>query len=98
MSSRTGEGLEHLKAAIQAALVGEEPGGVGLRLASERQRDLFRAAAAAARAAADALSPGGPAVAVEQVYEGLEALDSLTGRETRESVMDRLFEKFCVGK
>lgn len=98
VSSRTGAGMEALKIAIQAALVGEEPGGIGLRLASERQRDLFRAAAAAARAAAEALPSGGPAVAAERLYEGLEALDSLTGRETRESVMDRLFEKFCVGK
>jgi tRNA U34 5-carboxymethylaminomethyl modifying GTPase MnmE/TrmE len=32
------------------------------------------------------------------VYEALGALDALTGRDTREAVLDRLFARFCIGK
>ena len=40
----------------------------------------------------------GPAVAAEELYEGLSSLDQLTGRDTREDALDRLFQRFCVGK
>jgi tRNA U34 5-carboxymethylaminomethyl modifying GTPase MnmE/TrmE len=57
-----------------------------------------RAVAEASLAAAVALQRAGPAAAAEFLYEALEALDTLTGQDTRESVLDRLFQRFCVGK
>ena len=64
-----------------------------------RQRDLLWAVSRSAEAARDALAGGlGPAVAAEELYEGLSQLDQLMGRDTREDALDRLFQRFCVGK
>jgi tRNA modification GTPase len=32
------------------------------------------------------------------LYEGLQALDSLTGATTSDDVLHLIFSKFCVGK
>lgn len=99
VSSLTGEGLSALRARVTASLGTEEPGRVGVLLASQRQRDLLAAVAQHARAAAEALRDGaGPAVAVERIYAALAELDALLGRDTREAVLDRLFARFCIGK
>ena len=83
--------------AIAEALVGEEL-GAGLVIASARQRDRLLEVASALRLAAASLPDAGPAVAAEDLYAGLERLDELTGRDTREEVLDRLFSRFCIGK
>ncbi len=99
VSAVTGEGIAALRAALPLAVAGEAPGAVETLIASRRQRDLFAALAAHCAAAAEALRvEAGPAVAVERLYEALATLDGLTGRDTREAVLDRLFARFCVGK
>lgn len=98
-NARTGEGVDALKAAISRALRGELPAGARPMIASARQRDLLWAVSRSAEAARDALAGGlGPAVAAEELYEGLSQLDQLMGRDTREDALDRLFQRFCVGK
>ena len=95
----TGAGVDALRAALPTALRGEDPGEVAAIVASQRQRDAYARLGAHASAAAAALVDGaGAAVAVERVYEALGALDALTGRDTREAVLDRLFARFCIGK
>ncbi len=95
----TGLGVDALRAALPGALRGEVPGEVAGLIASQRQRDAYARLGENAAAAADALrTGGGPAVAVERVYEALSALDVLVGRDTREAVLDRLFARFCIGK
>lgn len=99
VSSTTGAGIDALRDALPAALVGEEPGAVVGVVASQRQRDAFLRLAARAEEGAGALRDGvGAAVAVERVYESLATLDVLVGRDTREEVLDRLFARFCIGK
>lgn len=95
----TGEGVDALRDALPAALRGEDPGEAAVIVASQRQRDAYARLGENAAAAAAALRDGGgPAVAVERVYEALTALDGLVGRDTREAVLDRLFARFCIGK
>jgi tRNA modification GTPase len=95
----TGSGIDALRAALPCALRGEDPGEVAGLVASQRQRDAYARLGANAAAAAAALREGGgPAVAVERVYEALASLDVLVGRDTREAVLDRLFSRFCIGK
>lgn len=98
VSARSGEGLDALRNEICARLVGEEPGGAGLVLASARQRDLLMTAVGHLEAAAAALPVEGPAVAAEQLYAAIEAFGAVSGRDAREGVLDRLFARFCVGK
>lgn len=98
-NARSGEGVPALAQAIPAALLGEAPGAARTILGSARQRDGLLAAAACARGALSALEQqAGFAVAAEELYEGIAHLDALSGRDTRELVLDRLFERFCIGK
>ena len=98
VSSRSGEGIDRLKQEIVKILGGRPVEEAQIMLASQRQRDLFLRMAQFAEEAAENLSFGGPAVAVEALYQAMVALDSLTGQDSREDVLDRLFQRFCVGK
>lgn len=94
----SGQGVPELAEAVRAALLGAPDRAGGAQIASARQRDLLLAVARAARAAVEALPWAGPAVAAEAVVEALVELDALTGKDTREAVLDALFARFCVGK
>ena len=98
VSSRSGAGIEHVKAEVVRALQGRPVAEAQVVVASQRQRDLFLRMAKFSEEAAIHLPFGGPAVAVEVVYQAMAALDSLTGQDSREDVLDRLFQRFCVGK
>jgi len=95
-SAHTGAGLDALRAALVDRLVAAPTGG--LRLGSTRQRDLLRAFADAADAAAEALPLAGPAVAAEEVLRAIGEIDALTGADPREAVLDAVFRRFCIGK
>lgn len=95
----TGRGLDALKTALSGALVGEEPGGAGVWIASRRQQDLLEGVARDLAAAATAWEgEAGPAVAAEEVLSALERLDDVVGHDAREEVLDALFARFCIGK
>ena len=65
----------------------------------QRQRDrLLELGVAVDRALSAMASDAGEAVAAEELYGALERLDALTGRDSREAVLDRLFSRFCIGK
>ena len=98
-SAPRGEGIDALKAAIEEALVGELPGGARLVIASQRQRDLLLGVVAAVEQSREASAgEAGVAIAAEALYGALSRLDAITGRDTREAVLDALFRRFCVGK
>lgn len=95
----TGQGVAELGQAIADALVQEEPGSASLIIASQRQRDLLLGVAEACRESHEALlGPLGVAVSAQVLYGALERLDKLSGRDTREVVLDALFSRFCIGK
>lgn len=94
----TGHGLQPLRDAIRQELGGGDVRAGDPVVASARQRDRLEAVARAADDAAEAMPMAGVAVAAELVMEGLEALDHLTGADTREDVLDALFARFCIGK
>ncbi len=96
VSSRTGEGLDALRAAILSRL-GVDELGAGAVIHSARQAECFSRVATHAQEAASALGEAGPAAAVERLYAAVEALDDTVGG-AREDVLDRLFARFCVGK
>lgn len=98
ISARTGAGLPELRRALRSSLLEGAPRAEGLCIASARQRDVLRSVERAAAEAASALPLAGPAVAAEYVAEALGSLDALTGADTREDVLSRLFARFCIGK
>ncbi|MCB9780449.1 MAG: tRNA modification GTPase [Alphaproteobacteria bacterium] len=98
LSTVTGQGLPALRDALRRA-TGELSQAAAAVLVSERQHgrvlDVADHLAHAALALADDL---GPAVAAQELYLALSTLDALSGADTREDVLDRLFARFCIGK
>jgi tRNA modification GTPase len=97
-SALEGSGLDELQRAIAEALVGTSTRADALMIASARQRDRLSATADAVDEAIAALPVAGIAVAADAVTRGIDELDSLTGADTREDVLDALFARFCIGK
>lgn len=99
LSAATGQGLGGLEEQISQVLgtKGFDP-STGI-LATERQRAEVEKAKAALCEAVSALTMGITLDAVTVcVEDALSALFALTGQSVSESVIDEVFEKFCVGK
>lgn len=93
----TGEGVDAVAHAVGALFIREESGGREV-IASARQRDALLGIARSAEEAITAFTIAGVAVASEEVVRAIEALDAMTGADTREEVLDALFARFCIGK
>ncbi len=93
-----GTGLDRLGSAISHALLGDQRNAEQI-IASQRQRDLLVEVVRALGDCGEAITgEAGCAVAAEELYRALERLDSLSGADTREEVLDALFSRFCIGK
>lgn len=97
VSARTGEGIDRLTEEIRKA--------AGAAAASEDQMTLPRHIECAQRAAAaltracESIAAGIPLdFAANDLREALDALGDITGETMNESVIDRVFADFCVGK
>ena len=98
LSSLTGEGVEELEAAV-AALFPTLPPSSGTLLTNARQADAVSRALASVQAALDALKSGvTPDVVLTECEAASAALGELTGRTARDDMVERIFERFCVGK
>jgi tRNA modification GTPase len=98
VSAFTGSGLPQVKGALLDALVSQTHRSAALRIGSARQADWLLTVARAAEEAVEALPIAGVAVSADALTRGVEALDSLTGADTREDVLDQVFGRFCIGK
>ena len=98
LSARTGAGLEDLASAVEKLFPAGEatPGQI---LTNARQEEAVSRALAAVSRAREALAAGlTPDAALTDGEEALSALGELTGRTVREDMVERIFERFCVGK
>ena len=98
VSALTGQGLDGLRRRLlSAALDGEREGPV--LVTNVRHIDALNRTASALGRAEEMLLRGDPAelVAVEAADAG-RALGEVTGETTPEDVLERIFERFCVGK
>jgi tRNA modification GTPase len=97
-SAVTGDGIEALRGALLGMVRGNASAGEAT-LTNLRQRD---AVAAAVDALVRGCAAAGAAVPHEMVlldlYEGLRALDELTGQTTPDDVLNLIFSSFCIGK
>nr|WP_255639083.1 tRNA uridine-5-carboxymethylaminomethyl(34) synthesis GTPase MnmE [Deinococcus betulae] len=93
VSAVTGQGLSELRAAVEAALLGDAARGEAW-LTTERQADAARRALGHIQAARDLPDD----LAGYELEEGLRALAELTGQDVQEDVVDAVFRNFCVGK
>jgi tRNA modification GTPase len=102
VSALTGAGLDRLRSAVVARLFGAGQGGYAdlePMLTRERHRIALARAREALGAAAPHLLEGGDAVlAAHHVRQAVVAMDELVGAIDAETIFDRIFSRFCVGK
>ena len=106
ISALTTDGIDGLKDAIYEQAVGRPFGspsqsGLGELTVTIRHRDALAKAACAtgrviAALEADANLP--MECAATEIREALNAIGEITGETTTEDILDRIFEKFCIGK
>ena len=95
--SVTVEGIEDLRRALyEAALRGASPEEA--YLTNERHVQAAKDALAALESAVTALEDRTLDCAALDLRAAWEALGAITGESATEDVIDRIFEKFCLGK
>ena len=98
LSAKTGAGLPDLETTI-SKLYATAPIEAGHTLTNPRHEEAARRAHDHLTAAISATDTGVTPDAVLTELEGaMTALGELTGRNLREDVVGRIFERFCVGK
>ena len=93
VSAKSGEGLDALQSAILALAAPERADGT--TITNERH---IRALELALKALRDAETADELDCAATDVKNALQHLGSITGTDVDASVIDRIFERFCVGK
>jgi tRNA modification GTPase len=96
----SGEGLEPLRRAMVAALVGGEDGYVDApRVSNVRHIGLLEDAERAVRRGLEqSLVMAPEELLLADIHEARRALDEVVGRRTPEDVLASIFAEFCVGK
>ncbi|MBN1825082.1 MAG: tRNA uridine-5-carboxymethylaminomethyl(34) synthesis GTPase MnmE [Candidatus Eisenbacteria bacterium] len=97
VSGLTGDGVEDLRAALLAAVEGEETAKIGDAVISGvRHLEAVRAAERALSRALQSIDRG--ELLAEDLREAASQIGSILGEGTREEVLDRIFQRFCIGK
>jgi len=97
ISSKTGEGLSDLLAAVERELAGRAAGSSVFN--RERHFDRLQRALAHARGAKAGLESGlSWDVVSEELRLAMRCLDGIIGKVEIEEVLGRIFSSFCIGK
>jgi len=96
ISAHTGTGLPELRDAIAHRANAEAALSAGIT--NERHTHALERAGESLRASIDALDLAGLDCAMTDLREALRHLGAITGRDVDGDVIDRIFERFCVGK
>jgi tRNA modification GTPase len=98
-SALTGDGIAELRWAILALVSGGAVSSSQAMVTNLRQQQAVTSAIAAVVRAGRAVSAMVPhEMVLLDLYEGLQALDSLTGATTSDDVLHLIFSRFCIGK
>jgi tRNA modification GTPase len=99
VSALTGVGLDCLRRAIAAALLGREDLRDTPMISNARHLALVDRASAAVRRASDALGEGATEeLVVIDLTEARAALEEITGSRTPDELLRHIFATFCIGK
>lgn len=97
LSSLTGEGIDKLRKALSQAAVGEQSLDKAY-IVEERHYNALNRAYMAVNGAIANLNNLTPDLIAVDLREAWEALGEITGETANESIINAVFEKFCVGK
>ena len=90
-------GIETLRAALEAAALGETRHE--FVVGNVRHQEALRRAAEALQAALQGMEDGTPLDLVSfDVREAVRALGEITGHNVDDELLDRIFRDFCIGK
>ena len=102
ISALTGAGVDALLAIVSERLGAVPETAASPLVTNERHIDLMRRCTAALGRAAGTVEHFGNRAPEELLLVDLndarEALDEISGRRTPEDVLERIFERFCIGK
>jgi tRNA modification GTPase len=98
-SALTGSGIPELRHAILSLLTKETPTAETAILTNLRQQQAVSKALTALTQAQKAAETAIPhEMILLDLYEALNALDTLTGTTTTDDILNLIFSKFCIGK
>jgi tRNA modification GTPase len=97
-SALTGEGIPALRDRILALATGGAASEPGILTSLRHHRAITSALAALNDAAAANINAIPHEMILLDLYQGLSALDSLTGQTTNEDILSLIFSRFCIGK
>ena len=98
-SALTGEGIEDLRQQIAAVLQASGTTDTSALLTSLRQHQAITQTLASLTTAIEAVQAEIPhEMILLNLYEALQALDSLTGATTSNDILHLIFGRFCIGK
>lgn len=97
VSAVTGHNLDSFRDALEARVIEEFSPSQDAGLTRARHRDCVQRAAESLRSALKALGIA-PELAGDDIRSALHSLKELSGEIDIESVFDRIFSRFCVGK
>jgi tRNA modification GTPase len=96
-SALTGAGIPELRRAILSLVTREVPAAETALLTNLRQQQAVSSALAALNRAKQAATIPHEIILLD-LYQALQALDSLTGTTTSDDILNLIFSKFCIGK
>lgn len=97
-SCLTGQGIEDVRRALTDMVFGEVERVPDALALSVRQRDALSRARAALERALCAQAMSGEELIAEDLREALCALGEITGETPAQEILDRVFDRFCIGK
>jgi tRNA modification GTPase len=99
LSALTGEGLEHLTAAILEPFGSVDSEAVGLLITDSRHYDLLRRAQSSLEESLELLGQNASEeLILVGLHNALKFLGEITGETTTEDILAQIFSTFCIGK
>ncbi|MDQ2922107.1 MAG: tRNA uridine-5-carboxymethylaminomethyl(34) synthesis GTPase MnmE [Acidobacteriota bacterium] len=99
LSALTGEGLEHLAAAILEPFGSVDSEAVGLLITDSRHYDLLRRAQSSLEESMELLNQNASEeLVLVGLHNALKFLGEITGETTAEDILAQIFSTFCIGK
>ncbi len=98
-SAETGEGLDELRAAIAGALrAGDADGDLPVSTGARCRDSLLRAEEALGSASGTLLAGGGEELVAFELRLAIDELGKVVGAVVTDEILDRIFQRFCIGK